>query len=159
MSETTNLAKKQEIALRDKRHLLSDIAVPIPDDCWNYQLALHMTGVKVIGYEMFGSYQGDWWALVEFPNHERYFVGGSYGSCSGCDAFEAEFGWNDESKPDYAHRLRDFGLEYLTDCRTREQAVEEASHNLSWDHDAQGMVDWLIRVGTTPAPEVSNDPS
>lgn len=23
-------------------------------------------------------------------------MNGSYGSCSGCDAFQAEFGWNDD---------------------------------------------------------------
>lgn len=137
-----DLCGKQEIALRDKRHLVSDEAFSV-GDADGYEAALTATGVKVLGYKTFGSYQGDWWAEVQFPNGEVYFVNGSYGSCSGCDAFEAEFGWSDEDKPNYLHRLKDFGREYLSDCMTREQAIEHASANLSWDLDAQDMVDWI----------------
>ena len=137
-----NLRGKQEIALRDKRHLVPDMAFPVGETS-GYEAALTATGVKVLGYETFGSYQGDWWAEVQFPNGEVYFVSGSYGSCSGCDAFEAEFGRADEEEPNYLHRLKDFGRDYLTDCMTKEQAIEQASANLSWDTDAQSMVDWL----------------
>lgn len=57
-----------------------------------YSEALEAAGAKVIEYKEFGSYQGDWLAFVEY-NGEKGIVEGSYGSCSGCDAFEAEFGW------------------------------------------------------------------
>lgn len=135
--------KRQEIALRDKRHLLVDMAHPVPDGLSDYASALAATGVVVLDFEEFGSYQGDWWSEVKFPNGEVYYVNGSYGSCSGCDSFEAEFGWDDGDKPDYLHRLKEFGLDYLTDCMTLDQAIDQAGRNLSWDMDAQEMVNWL----------------
>ena len=139
------MTTKQEIALRDKTHLLPDVAIPVPEDSWAYEKALRAAGVEVIAFEQFGSYQGEWWAQVRFPNGEVYFVPGSFGSCSGCDAFEAEFGYKDETKPDYLHRLRDFGRNYLTDCHTKEQAIAEASKNLEWDSGAQAMIDWITQ--------------
>jgi hypothetical protein len=136
-----------ELALRDKRHLISaDIAIQPPGNAGGYESALWATGVAVLGWEQFGSYQGDWFALILFPNGEKYFIHDYYGSCSGCDAFEAEFGYDSQGKSDYLHRLRDFGREYLADCMTYEQAVAEASLNLTWDHDAEQAVDWVKKI-------------
>lgn len=59
----------------------------------------------------------------------------------------------DDDRPDYLHKLRDFGREYLTNCFTQEQAVAEASRNLEWDSDAQSMVDWIkARAGAVGGP-------
>jgi len=69
-----------------------------------YSESLEAAGAKVIAYEQFGSYQGDWGAYVEL-NGNKYIITGSYGSCSGCDAFEAEFGYTD--KP-YEHNGKYF---------------------------------------------------
>jgi len=57
-----------------------------------YSEALTAAGCKVIDFKEFGSYQGTWLAFVQY-NGEKGIVEGSYGSCSGCDAFEAEFGF------------------------------------------------------------------
>lgn len=59
-----------------------------------YSEALEAAGCKVLDFEEFGSYQGDWLAFVEY-NGEKGIVEGSYGSCSGCDAFHAEFDYGD----------------------------------------------------------------
>jgi len=65
-----------------------------------YSEALEKAGCKIIDFEEFGSYQGTWLALVEYER-ETGIVEGSYGSCSGCDAFQAEFDYSDEpSKKD-----------------------------------------------------------
>ena len=77
-----------------------------------YGEALEAAGCKVLQFEEFGSYQGEWLALVTH-NGETGVVHGYYGSCSGCDAFEAEFGWGDEENPGYQQRLADFGETYL----------------------------------------------
>lgn len=143
--------RKNEIALRDKSHLIaSDIAIPVPDGLNSYELAVHMTGVKVLDYLESGDYQGQWWMHIEFPNGERYFIHDYYGSCSGCDAFQgegiSEYNYATSERvenPAYAHQLRDFGRQYLQDCMTGEQAIAEASKNLSWDHDAEAMVNWI----------------
>lgn len=108
----------------------------------SYAKSIEAAGAKVLDYEQFGSYQGDWWALVEY-NGRKGFVGGSYGSCSGCDAFEAEFSWNDEDRPDYQDRLRDFGKSYLDPLYSYEEALKSASENISWDHEATEMVNWI----------------
>lgn len=57
-----------------------------------YQSALEANDVTVKEYKEFGSYQGTWIAVLE----DGRFVEGSYGSCSGCDAFQAEFGYGEE---------------------------------------------------------------
>lgn len=136
--------RKNEIAKRDWSHLVSaDVAAPPPEGSYGYTAALWAAGVEVLAFEQFGSYQGEWWAKVRFPNGAIGWVSGSYGSCSGCDAFEGEFGYDAEDKPDYLHRLRDFGRDYLTNVSTFEQAVQEASRHLDWDTSAQEMVDWI----------------
>ena len=94
----------------------------------------------MLDFQEFGSYQGDWLAFVEYKG-ERGIVQGSYGSCTGCDAFQAEFDYDDspsvrdgkfykngdtwneenictedeynEALRVYNQRLSDFGMRYL----------------------------------------------
>lgn len=101
-----------------------------------YVRALEAAGVKVLAFEEFGSYQGDWWARVEGG-----FVTGSYGSCSGCDAFEAEFGWNSDEAPQ--EKLAEFGRPYAEDVLTFDQALAKAKENEAWDIEAAEMVAWI----------------
>ncbi len=134
------MTTKEEIANRDKSHLVEGLSrLPRPD-LYGYRKALECAGVDVLEYEEFGSYQGDWLARVRFPSGDSYYVSGSYGSCTGCDAFEAEFGYIDNEPQD---QLSAFGRCYLTNCMTYDEARAEASKNLSWDREAQHMVDWL----------------
>jgi len=142
---STDLTIRNEIAERNKLHLLCDEVGPLPDIAEGYAKALWAAGVKVLAFAEFGSYQGDWWAHVQFPNGQKFFVTGYYGSCIGCDSFQAEFGYSyeDELEPNYHHRLKDFGRSYLDNCFTLEQAIEQSSRNVEWDHDAQEMVAWL----------------
>ena len=110
-----------------------------------YMESLEMAGAKVLSFKEFGSYQGTWLAIVEF-NGEKGIVEGSYGSCSGCDAFEAEFGcydspvfqdgvyyktgrtWDEEDECSqevynselkiHQKKISDFGMGYLRDLYT-----------------------------------------
>ena len=66
----------------------------------SYNEALEAAGAKVLEFATFGSWQGEWVALVEYKS-EVGWVQGSFGSCSHCDSFEAEFGWHDEEEDDY----------------------------------------------------------
>ena len=102
-----------------------------------YSQALEAAGCKILAFEEFGCYQGTWLAFVEY-NGQKGIVEGSYGSCSGCDAFQSEFGWKgvvhekngkyyksrysdeeitqeeyDELKKTADKKLADFGLSYL----------------------------------------------
>lgn len=128
----------------------------------SYEQALQAAGAEVLAFENFGSYQGNWWAKVKISDKDAW-VSGSFGSCSGCDAFDAEFGYGDENcedhryddrgakgcekcaaaKAKYAGKLTAFGAGYLEDLKTQEEAEKEASANLEWDSDAQGMLDWI----------------
>lgn len=134
----------------------------------SYEQALEAAGAQVIVFEEFGSYQGDWWALVKYKG-ETGWVNGSYGSCSGCDAFEGEFGYGngynggggfwdyetdqyreptDKERKDYEARLADFGKTYLDGVMTQEQAEAAASANLEWDSDAPAMLEFIRKNGT-----------
>lgn len=120
-----------------------------------YKKCLRLAGADVLDFKYFGSYQGDWYALVNYQN-EKGWIHGAYGSCSGCDAFEMEF--NDL---DYDHfpydsceekcltceenkkRMTEFGKQYLSYILTQEEAEAKASENLEWDHDAEEMVEFI----------------
>lgn len=135
---------KAEVAARDwSRLVAADVAISPPGDVYGYEAALWAAGVKVHAIKQFGSYQGDWWAQIEFPGGQVGWVTGEFGSCSGCDAFEAEFVCEDEQAPGYLALLRDFGREYLTNVYTLEQAIEKASECGIWDVEAEDMVRWI----------------
>ncbi len=109
----------------------------------SYQSALEAAGAKVLAFESFGSYQGEWLAFVEY-NGERGWVQGWYGSCSGCDAFEAEFGWGAGEEGDYEARLANFGRGYLDgQLHTADELRERFKKQAEWDSDADAILSFL----------------
>lgn len=129
----------------------------------SYRQSLEAAGAVVHAMQDFGSYQGDWWAKLTYEGKTGW-VHGYYGSCSGCDAFEAEFGYGDrekcedheydsnspadcelckQKKAEYDKKLANFGREYLDNIMTQEEAEAKASENLEWDHDAEEMVKFI----------------
>lgn len=63
----------------------------------NYgKLLAELKGRKLISYNEFGSYQGDWIACLENGDSIELWKGG-YGSCSGCDWIQAVYSWDDET--------------------------------------------------------------
>lgn len=125
----------------------------------SYSGALEAAGAKVLAYSEFGSYQGDWFALVEYQGQTGWVLG-SYGSCSGCDAFQAEFEvyskslyrmefdeetrqWDYIWSPEGIERLKVFGESYLRDLRSNEEILDYAKEHLSWDMEGDKVVKWL----------------
>ena len=130
----------------------------------SYQKCIKLAGANVLLFKEFGSYQGDWWAKVEY-NNKTGWINGSYGSCSGCDAFLGEFDFDSHEHKDNSYvnyydmpeqykenciecqdlvkRMKEFGKSYLDDIMTQEKAEIEASKNLEWDLDAQEMFDYI----------------
>jgi hypothetical protein len=131
-----------------------------------YFEALKAAGAKLLASSTFGSYQGDWFAKVVYQGR-TFWVHGSYGSCSYCDAFQSEFdyaagdtcdehkyeGDSPESKAceackaapaTYQAKLAAFGLGYLTSGdMTQAEAEALASRNLEWDEDATEMLTFV----------------
>ena len=81
-------------------------------------------GVKVERCEKFGSYQGRLAAKlqVEGLDGPRY-VFDYYGSCTGCDAFEGQFGytWDRDPTPE---ELASFGRPYVDAALTLDEALQ-----------------------------------
>ena len=127
-----------------------------------YAKALSVAGAHVLNYKEFGSYQGDWWAKVRYQGNVGW-VTGCFGSCSGCDAFEAEFGYGESwcEVHGYSHNkdcnkckeneakikleLKSFGESYLADILSQEEAEKIAAKHIKWDCEADGMLDWIKR--------------
>lgn len=124
-----------------------------------YELAMEAAGAEVIEFKQFGSYQGEWYAKVRF-NGNLMWVNGSYGSCSGCDAFESEFGYStreecdehryeypkptscaacDEAQKVYNDKLAVFGLSYLVSGDMTDAEAITNCTQYSWDHEASEM--------------------
>lgn len=132
---------------------------------YGYTKAMEAAGAVILASEAFGSYQGDWWAKVTYEGR-TYWVHGSYGSCSGCDAYQSEFDYNgpqcdehkyEEGSPEqlaceacklaavaYQEKLADFGRSYLVGGEmTQEEAEKSAAQNIEWDSDAPAMLEFL----------------
>lgn len=128
----------------------------------SYAGALEAAGALVFAYQSFGSYQGDWWAKVRLPDGRIGWVRGSFGSCSGCDALEAELDTLDIqcarhryttprdvcaecdlARTEFQNRYQAFGQEYLDGFMSHEEALKVASADLRWDMEAQEMVDFI----------------
>lgn len=123
-----------------------------------YLEAMEAAGATVHEFKEFGSYQGTWLALVTY-NGNTGWIEDSYGSCSGCDAFEAEgFGYEepvigktnwDRDTPytqadvdAYREKLAAFGRGYLErNFATLEEKLEEyrakVAKEYAWDDDKE----------------------
>ena len=114
----------------------------------SYELALEAAGCDVIEYVEFGSYQGEWLALVKYDG-QCGIVEGSYGSCSGCDSFQAEFGWYDDERDDYQERLKSFGEGYLPALPIAHyiSQLEKRVDDFEWDSEAKEMLEQVNRWG------------
>lgn len=130
-----------------------------------YQVALESAGAEVVEYIESGDYQGTWLALVHYKG-KMGWVHGEYGSCSGCDAFAAEFDdishhHDDEYiylynltelyDPNCGHcvahkeRLADFGEQYLDDIKSTKEMYEYFSKDASWDMEIAKLLKTLDR--------------
>lgn len=125
----------------------------------SYDEALKAAGAEVLLFKTFGTWQGDWWAKIRYQGKISW-VNGSFGSCSGCDAFMHEFGYEPECEKhctsfqddceecqtalyEYQMKLSAFGQTYLSELITQEEAEKSASVNLEWDFNAEELVTWL----------------
>lgn len=128
-----------------------------------YQEAMEAAGATVLAFDSFGSYQGDWLAKV-VVNGETGFVQGSFGSCSGCDAFEAEFGYSESkceehqydyddevtdncagcvvARAEHKVKLADFGQNYLNALQTYEEVLKYVTRE-DWDTESSEMAKWV----------------
>ena len=117
-----------------------------------YRMTMEKAGATVHRFKEYGSYQGDWLAEVTFDGRNG-FVRGSYGSCSGCDAFQAECdlshsvdgdyhspSWNGikegcEQCAEAEQKFIAFGKSYLKDLKTKEEMIKELEEGLEWAWD------------------------
>mgnify|MGYP006292009643 CR=1 FL=1 len=113
----------------------------------SYQGALEAAGAVILEFKEFGSYQGDWYALVEYQG-ERGWVQGCYGSCTECDAFEGEFGdWYDKKDDaDYHERLKSFGEGYLPPMRDVAGLLAEMDERGEWDWESEEAAVWIREI-------------
>jgi hypothetical protein len=112
----------------------------------SYQSALEAAGCEIIDMIHTGCYQGEWYAVVKYEG-DIGVVTGSYGSCSVCDSFEAEFDYCDDEKDDYQERLKSFGETYLPPLPV-DHEIEQLTKRLeeyNW-RDEREALDFLLKV-------------
>lgn len=122
----------------------------------SYDRVLEKAGAEVHDYATFGTYQGKWLAYVTYRG-DTGFVSGYFGSCSGCDAYLAEFSmtghYGEDGDYHYSvntreesceqcqkvlERIGEFGRGYLEDgLLDKEEAMAVAE-------DVYGMTDKAI---------------
>jgi len=127
----------------------------------SYIEAIENAGATVHENNSFGDWQGTWLAYITY-NGQTGIVVGSYGSCSGCDAFEAEFGWSydkgcddhrydaqvdcaacQKTASDYLDKLIKFGESYLDNIQSIEDVKARFVDQSEWDTDAVNVIKWL----------------
>lgn len=110
-----------------------------------YAKALRAAGAEVHHFRSFGSYQGEWWAQITYKD-ETGWVTGSYGSCSGCDAFEGEFGWSSENVPDYQSKLADFGRTYCETVLPFGHYLIDMLNKAQYDSETEASLRWMAEI-------------
>ena len=131
------------------------------NDSQSYETCLSAAGATVHAIEYMGSYQGIWIADATLPDGRRGFINGYYGSCSGCDALQAELDYNfhvcvgaDDGDyhteipgcPTCAENLRqmqEFGARYFDDLKTRDETLDELRKDAEWSSDASEAITWI----------------
>ena len=110
-----------------------------------YRDSLEAAGAEVLQFAKFGDYSGEWFAKVRY-NGETGWIQDWYGSCSYCDAFQAEFDWDSDfmCEEDVQERLANFGKRYLG-------SILPASHFLEnviseYTDDEYGISEWIRKV-------------
>jgi hypothetical protein len=131
---------------------------------YGYIDTLEKAGATVLDNGQWGDYQGTWLAKVRYQD-EFIFVGGNYGSCSGCDAFQAEFDFTYHEHEDESYynphdngykegcdqcqeakrKYVEFGESYLRNPYDYNKLVEETKADMEWDMEAKEKLDWLER--------------
>jgi hypothetical protein len=113
----------------------------------SYESALEAAGAEVLAFAQFGSYSGQWMAKVRY-NGETGYIQDWYGSCSYCDAFEAEFYRSyDMTDEEYEKCLAEFGKRYLGTILSAQHYIDmyvkqdEQEYYLS-DQDNEAL-DWI----------------
>lgn len=107
-----------------------------------YHWCLEQAGATVHAFQSFGSYQGDWFAKVTYEGKTGW-IHDYYGSCSGCDSFEAETGYSNRTPEDWKQFASDFGKKYLNDLLTYDDVLAKARENESWDMEAADMIKFI----------------
>lgn len=127
----------------------------------DYRDALEATGAVVLACDRFGSYQGDLLAKIEYQGEIR-FIRSYYGSCSGCDSFQGEFGYDCDGcwehpyspvddclgcasqKQMVAKRLAEFGVRMIDSYeRDYRDLLTEFEKDSEWDSGAGDVLKWL----------------
>lgn len=112
----------------------------------SYREALEAADARVLKFTTFGSWQGEWAALVEYKGKTGW-VRGSFGSCSMCDAFRSEFGYDYHDDEDYEKRLADFGETYLDGLTTTEKLAAYFDEAAGWDVESEIAAKWIRETG------------
>ena len=101
-------------------------------------------GVTVVWCEYFGSYQGNLLAkiMVEGETEPRY-IKDYYGSCSGCDSFEAEFSYNNKETPE---KLAEFGKPYVDAALSLDEVIQQLLPKAGewYDDEKKEMLDKVL---------------
>ena len=109
-----------------------------------YKSALIAAGAEVLAFKSFGEYSGTWYAKVKYEG-ETGWTSGWYGSCTLCDSFEGEFGYDDYEKPDYQERLADFGRGYLA-TMPADHFLNILNEEADWDITAEHIAEWIRSI-------------
>lgn len=110
----------------------------------SYKSSLEAAGAIVLHYKEFGTWQGDWFAVISYKN-SKGLVHGAFGSCAGCDAFQSEmedFYYSDLPE-NRAEKLKILGERYLKSVISIEEAMKYAEKSIAWDLSAHAMSDWI----------------
>lgn len=95
---------------------LEELKINIPErfSGRSYEIIPWANNQQSIYYKEFGSYQGDW-LMVTTDGEEYQIYKGGYGSCSGCDSYEAEFGYSmdDLGIPELKVKALNFAKDYI----------------------------------------------
>ena len=110
----------------------------------SYASALSAAGAVVHSVVYTNDYQGTWMAFVAHKG-QTGFVSGWFGSCGGCDDFQA-FEYRCEGEPTQAELAR-FGSEYLDNIESLDEVRRRYEKQSEWCMEADETLRWIEEQG------------
>ena len=109
----------------------------------SYQSLIEERGIRILIEEMIGDYQGDWLFFVK-QGRKYGFVSVGYGSCSGCDAYDAAM---DDGTLDELGEEIVASIEWFDSLKSAKQYVGNAYERaLQWYYHESGWDDFAREV-------------
>ena len=102
---------------------------------YDYEQLFKNYGANILAFEMFGSYQGDIIAKIEYHGEIKW-LHAWYGSCCHCDPLQ---------RTSTEEEQKNLALDMFNDMQDYDSVFYKISENREWDMSADDMINFMLQ--------------